>query len=137
MKTVKQIADELGVSKETIRRRVKQLPPTVVTTSSNNTVLINAVGERILKQLVPTQVQKKVPTEAPQNDTRSAIPWEVYEDLRAQLAIKDKQIEELSAALVAAQQSAQAAQALHAGTMRKQLQDGKRFRWPWQKKDES
>lgn len=45
--------------------------------------------------------------------------------------MKDKQIEELnarlsecSAALVAAQQTAQAAQALHAGTIRQQITDG-------------
>mgnify|MGYP007126855225 CR=1 FL=1 len=48
-----------------------------------------------------------------------------------QLAVKDKQIEELNArlaevssALVAAQQTAQAAQALHAGTIRQQLTSG-------------
>ena len=45
-----------------------------------------------------------------------------------QLAVKDKQIEELNArlaevssALVAAQQTAQAAQALHAGTIQQQI----------------
>ncbi len=49
-----------------------------------------------------------------------------------QLAVKDKQIEELNArlsecsgALLAAQQTAQAAQALHAGTMHQQLLSGK------------
>lgn len=48
-----------------------------------------------------------------------------------QLAVKDKQIEELntrlsecSAALLAAQQTAQAAQALHAGTIRQRLTSG-------------
>ena len=48
-----------------------------------------------------------------------------------QLAVKDKQIAELnerlsecSAALLAAQQMAQAAQALHAGTIQQQLTDG-------------
>ena len=48
-----------------------------------------------------------------------------------QLAVKDKQIEELNArlaeissALVAAQQTAQAAQALHAGTIRQQFFPG-------------
>ena len=48
-----------------------------------------------------------------------------------QLAVKDKQIAELnerlsecSAALLAAQQTAQAAQALHAGTIQQQLTDG-------------
>ena len=49
-----------------------------------------------------------------------------------QLAVKDKQIEELNArlaevssALVTAQQTAAAAQALHAGTMHQQLHSGK------------
>ena len=48
-----------------------------------------------------------------------------------QLSVKDKQIEDLNArlaevssALVAAQQTAQAAQALHAGTIRQQLTSG-------------
>jgi septal ring factor EnvC (AmiA/AmiB activator) len=48
-----------------------------------------------------------------------------------QLSVKDKQIDDLSnrlaesnAALVAAQQTAQAAQALHAGTIRQQLKSG-------------
>ena len=48
-----------------------------------------------------------------------------------QLAVKDKQIEELntrlaeiSSALVVAQQTAQAAQALHAGTLQSQIVDG-------------
>ena len=53
-------------------------------------------------------------------------------DLKSeQLAVKDKQIEELNArlaevssALVAAQQTAQAAQALHAGTIQQQLTSG-------------
>lgn len=48
-----------------------------------------------------------------------------------QLAVKDKQIEDLnarlaevSAALVTAQQTAQAAQVLHAGTIKQQLIEG-------------
>ena len=54
----------------------------------------------------------------------------VIDMLKAELEIKNEQIRELNArlaesntALVAAQQSAQAAQALHAGTMQKQLID--------------
>lgn len=41
------------------------------------------------------------------------VPLSVYEDLKAQLAIKDKQIADLSAALLAAQETAKAAQTLH------------------------
>lgn len=43
------------------------------------------------------------------------------EQLSRELEIKNKQIEDLSVALVAAQQTAQAAQTLHAGTRHKQL----------------
>ena len=66
---------------------------------------------------------------------RSQLPAEVLAMLQGeldrkseQLAVKDKQIEELNArlaevssALVAAQQTAQAAQALHAGTIQQQI----------------
>ena len=51
--------------------------------------------------------------------------------LQGQLAVKDRQIEELNArlaevssALLAAQQTAATAQALHAGTIKQQLSDG-------------
>ena len=44
--------------------------------------------------------------------------------LQGQLEVKDRQIEQLTSALVAAQQTAAAAQALHAGTMHQQLLSG-------------
>lgn len=57
-----------------------------------------------------------------------AVLQTTIDTLQGQLAIKDKQIEDLNArlsesnaALVAAQQTAQAAQALHAGTIQQQL----------------
>ena len=53
------------------------------------------------------------PASEPGNAPKS-VPWEVYEDLRRQLEVKDGQIADLSAALVAAQETAKAAQALHA-----------------------
>lgn len=48
-----------------------------------------------------------------QKSTENGIPKEVYEDLRHQLEIKDRQISDLSSALVAAQQCVTGAQALH------------------------
>ena len=44
--------------------------------------------------------------------------------LQGQLEVKDRQIEKLTEALVAAQQTAAAAQALHAGTIQQQLHTG-------------
>lgn len=43
-----------------------------------------------------------------------SVPWEVYEDLRGQLAVKDDQIRALSDALASAQGQVGAAQLLHA-----------------------
>ena len=71
------------------------------------------------------------PLEYTENDKLIIVLQTTIDTLQGQLAVKDKQIEELnarlaeaSAALVAAQQTAQAAQALHAGTIQKQLIDG-------------
>lgn len=65
----------------------------------------------------------------------TAILQTTIDTLQGQLAIKDKQIEDLNArlaesnaALVAAQQTAQAAQELHAGTIQQQLTAGEEQR---------
>jgi len=53
--------------------------------------------------------------------------------LQKELEIKNKQIEHLSVALAAAQQTAAAAQALHAGTIKQQLTLPEQTdRKPWQ-----
>lgn len=69
--------------------------------------------------------------EHPENVGVIAVLQTTIDTLQGQLAIKDKQIEDLNArlaesnaALVAAQQTAQAAQALHAGTIQQQLTSG-------------
>ena len=93
MKTIRQIADEIGVSKQAVYKRYK--------------------GKQSQEAGVVAILQATIDT------------------LQGQLSVKDKQIEELNArlaevssALVVAQQTAQAAQALHAGTIRQQLTDG-------------
>lgn len=60
-----------------------------------------------------------------------AVLQATIDTLQGQLSVKDQQIEELNArlaevssALLAAQQTAVAAQALHAGTMKQQLLSG-------------
>ena len=53
-----------------------------------------------------------------------AVLQAAIETLQGQLEVKDRQIEQLTSALVAAQQTAAAAQALHAGTMKQQLLSG-------------
>lgn len=125
MKTIKQLADELGVSKEAIRKQVAKLPPTTVTTGNNRTTLINSSGEVVLKTLVTTKATTKSPTTANTTD-------KLYDILQAELDAKNKQITDLTAQLDeerkhSREQSKQlaaladTAQRLHAGTLQQQL----------------
>jgi light-regulated signal transduction histidine kinase (bacteriophytochrome) len=86
----------------------------MVTTGANRLMLVNDDGVRLLmEQRQPTGNQPAT------NHVDVLIAM-----LQRELEVKNEQIEKLSTALVAAQESAQAAQALHAGTMRK-LTDGR------------
>lgn len=130
MYTIKQIADELGVSKEAVRKRLPSIPPTSLTTGKRNAIMVDETGKLLLQALVSGNGESQLPTDNRtdyqpdcQPEAVKTVPWEVYEDLRKQLEVKDEQIKSLSDALLAAQQSAQAAQALHAGTMQTKLLD--------------
>ena len=121
MITVKQLADELGVSKQAIRKRVNQLPTTYLSTGDNRVTLINPNGAQIIRDQVTTKL-------SPVADNQVATSDTLVVTLQEQIKAKDKQIEALqkslndtTAALVAAQQGAAAAQALHAGTIHQQL----------------
>lgn len=126
-KTIKQIADELGVSKQAVhqKRKSKELSVKLqpFTTTVDGVVYISVDGEKLIKQAFLTADRKAVADNEP-----STIDTLVY-TLKNELEIKNKQIQELNdrlaettAALVTAQQTAQTAQALHAGTIRKQLE---------------
>jgi SAM-dependent methyltransferase len=72
------------------------------------------------------------------NDTVVTVLKHELDAKNAQLEVKDKQIEELNArladvtaALISAQDTARAAQALHAGTIQAQLGDGRRGGGLW------
>ena len=113
MKTIRQIGDELGVSKQAVYKRFKGKLHTVCapyahTERSNGAVL-----------------------EQGQQADLMAILQATIDTLQDRLEVKDRQIEQqtqtitrLTDALVAAQQMAAAAQALHAGTMHQQLLSG-------------
>ncbi|WEV63199.1 HTH domain-containing protein (plasmid) [Lactobacillus sp. ESL0731] len=51
-KTIKQLADELGVSKQTIRYHLKSLPVKFTGKDNKNRITVNAAGTRLLKNLV-------------------------------------------------------------------------------------
>lgn len=146
-KTIKQIADEIGVSKQTVYKRYKGKLYTVCAPyahTEQGVLYIEEQGETLIKQdflqkecsigahtYAHTERSNGAVLEQSENAGVVAVLQTTIDTLQGQLAIKDKQIEELNArlaevssALVAAQQTAQAAQALHAGTIRQQLTSG-------------
>ena len=150
-KTIKQIADEIGVSKQTVYKRYKGKLYTVCAPyahTEQGVLYIEEQGETLIKQdflqkecsigahtYAHTERSNGAVLEQPKNAGVIAVLQTTIDTLQGQLAIKDKQIEELNArlaevssALVAAQQTAQAAQALHAGTIQQQLTSGEEQR---------
>ena len=146
-KTIKHIADEIGVSKQTVYKRYKGKLYTVCAPyahTEQGVLYIEEQGETLIKQdflqkecsigahtYAHTERSNGAVLEQSENAGVVAVLQTTIDTLQGQLAIKDKQIEELNArlaevssALVAAQQTAQAAQALHAGTIQQQLTSG-------------
>ena len=146
-KTIKQIADEIGVSKQTVYKRYKGKLYTVCAPyahTEQGVLYIEEQGETLIKQdflqkecsigahtYAHTERSNGAVLEQSENAGVVAVLQTTIDTLQGQLAIKDKQIEalnarlsEVSSALVAAQQTAQAAQALHAGTIQQQLLSG-------------
>ena len=146
-KTIKQIADEIGVSKQTVYKRYKGKLYTVCAPyahTEQGVLYIEEQGETLINQdflqkecsigahtYAHTERSNGAVLEQSENAGVVAVLQTTIDTLQGQLAIKDKQIEELNArlaevssALVAAQQTAQAAQALHAGTIQQQLTSG-------------
>lgn len=143
-KTIKEIADELGVSKQAVYKRYKGKLYTVCAPyahTEQGVLYLSEQAESLIKQdflgndcsngahtYAHTERSIGAALEQQRNDGILDVLQTTINTLHEQLAVKDKQIAELnarlsecSAALVAAQQTAQAAQALHAGTIQQQL----------------
>lgn len=129
-KSIKQIADELGVSKQAVhqKRKSKELSTSLqpFTSTVDGVVYIDVDGEILLKQAFSKNDCKPVYDNEPSTVYSDNL---LYDLLKNELEIKNRQIDELNARLAemsallnSAQQTAQAAQALHAGTIQ-QLPD--------------
>lgn len=149
-KTIKEIADELGVSKTAVSKQIANLGLRSSLRKNGNQFAIENQQEKLIKMAFQKKRQQEIVTENSVSDEQSqttnanqsqAANHEVcdlvgvlqtaVDTLQAQLAVKDVQIRELNArlaecstALLAAQETARAAQALHAGTIQQQLSDG-------------
>lgn len=136
MKTIKQIADELGVSKTAIRKKIENLGLSDKLSKNGNQFSINKSQEIMIKSAFSKNITE---TENHKPVTESLGSFQLVSDLvdtlKLQLEAKDKQLEEkdkqlaeqqqsikaLTEALADTANSLKAAQLLHAGTMQKEL----------------
>jgi len=134
MKTIKQLADEIGVSKTAIRKHLTPEVRTKFAQTVSGTIQITEDGEAFIKQAF---AEKRPQTKFAANSANGAHPVsgevsaKLLDMLQQELAGKDliireqqQQMKELTAALENTTASLHAAQALHAGTMQKQIADG-------------
>ena len=143
MKTIRQIADEIGVSKQAVYKRYKGKLHTVCAQyahTEQGVLYLSEQAETLIKQdFLKDDRSNGAHTErsigaVPEQSQEAgvvAVLQATIDMLQGQLAVKDRQIEELNArlaevssALLAAQQTAATAQALHAATIKQQLSDG-------------
>lgn len=125
MKTIRQIADEIGVSKTAVNKQIANLGLRSGLRKNGNQFAIDEHQEALIKQAfseksqteIENQSQTKTQTENHEVGDLVCVLQATIDTLQGQLEVKDRQIAKLTEALVAAQQTAAAAQALHAGTI--------------------
>jgi len=127
MKTIRQIADEIGVSKTAVNKQIANLGLRSGLRKNGNQFAIDEHQEALIKQAFSEKSQ----TENHEVSDLVCVLQATIDTLQGQLEVKDRQIEQqaqtitrLTDALAAAQQTAVAAQALHAGTIQQQLVAG-------------
>jgi len=139
MKTIKQLADEIGVSKTAIRKRLIPELKSKFAETVCGVIYISSEGENYIKSTFSVKIPESKFAGVSGNQfahvsseisTFILILKEELDTKNKEIDMKNEQIRELNArlaesniALITAQQSAQAAQALHAGTIHKQIVD--------------
>ena len=128
MKTIRQIADEIGVSKTAVNKQIANLGMRSGLRKNGNQFAIDEHQEALIKEAFSeksqTEIENQTQTENHEVSDLVCVLQATIDTLQGQLEVKDRQIEKLTEALVAAQQTAAAAQALHAGTIQQQLLTG-------------
>ena len=133
MKTIRQIAEEIGVTKQAVFYRIKKPPLSNAlqpfTSKLDGVLMVSLDGENLIKQAFThredvRESQSITDNQSKQVDALISMLQIELEAKNEQLAAKDEQIDKLTAALEHTTASLHAAQALHAGTMQKQLTDG-------------
>ena len=142
LKTIKQLADELHVSKTAIRKYLtEEFRQEHTETDCNGVIGITQEGCELIAETIANN--RKPIAETTENTVSDlvVIPREVWDVLQEQLKSQAKQISDqsvqiakLTSSLDNTTSSLQAAQALHAGTIQKQLVAPKQPLFGWFKK---
>jgi len=143
MKTIKQIADEIGISKTAVRKRITPEVKTKFAETVSGVVFISPEGESLIKQAFQRSEPQTKFAQVSGNQF-AVVSGEVSsafaalkEQLRVkdeQLAEKDRQIEQLTNTVLAQAQSINADRHNElAGTIHKQLTDDSERTEPAQK----
>lgn len=141
-KTIKQLAEELGVSKQAIHQKIKKEPLSTAlrkfTTTVDGAVYISIDGENLIKSAFVQKCSQPVDDKQPSTvdglvDGKIIIVLQdTISELHKQLAIKDKQIDDLNNRLSEVTNALTSQQALNAGTLQQlMLVDNKKHYW-WQ-----
>lgn len=129
MKTIKQIADEIGVSKTAVRKKIANLGLQSSLRKNGNQFAIGEEQKRLIKSaFLENETQTENANLVCDKAESLHLVSDVVSTLQEQLREKDRQIQqqqqsikELTAALENTTASLKAAQALHAGTMQQNL----------------
>lgn len=137
MKTIKQIADELGVSKTAVRKKIENLGVSDKLQTNGNQFLIDNKLESFIKSAFLKSQPKTENCKPVSVETESfRLVSDMVDTLKAQLEAKDKQLAEKDKQLASQQESIKAlteamadtanslkaAQLLHAGTIQQQIE---------------
>jgi hypothetical protein len=127
MKTIKQIADEIGVSKQRVYRFIRKNRISDVHHDAGMMWCDEVTEKMILQHFNDFYHTGEAHQDVHQTtslDTVIAMLQKELDMKNEQIKLLNERLSETTAALVVAQQSAQAAQLLHVGTMQKQLIEG-------------
>ena len=104
--TIKELADELGVSKQAIRKHLEKLPPTLSVTKKENAIYLDTdvtafvrskvtrVTDNVTSKVTSNKFKEKEADNNLKRDEKNANNYEIEKILNEQLKIKDKQLAE-------------------------------------------
>ena len=98
-KTVKEVADMIGVTKQTVQYHLKSLPENYTTKSDKNIIYIKPLGQKALSDKIDKRKQFSVDKETVKTDkepTKETVENDKeIEHFKAQIKEKDQQIAQL------------------------------------------